>query len=588
MRWLFLSLTFALSVSLADALELKIDSPKTGEAIHQALNTIAAAPEGSGPHRLLLGPCTYRLQRPLTLGAAHAQLTIVAETPGTVVISGGIDVVDWTVSESGIWEAAWEAESHGAPTELFAENDRRTRARTPNAGYFRVAETAEDRRTGFTWEASEAWVAPLEPTTTELVFLHDWSISRVPLRSLEAKTRSLAVQAPIGCSADHYAIDHFEKHPRFFLEGDVAFLDAAGEWAWDVEGSQLLYRPHPGETPDTFSATVPVLDKLLTVRGDAASRVNGLRFEGLSFRHVKWAIPPGGYAEGQAGIHEIRPELKSAPDAWKGAGREMVPAAMTVEWADDVVFENCHFASFGGSGLWFGEGCRGGQVLRSHVEDVSANGLMIGAIRDEEDASRIATDMRIEDCLVERCGARFFGGVGIWAGFTRDSQIAWNEVRDLPYTGISAGWRWNPTPTAARGITIERNHIHTVMQKLSDGAGIYTLGFHPDSVIRGNRIHGVPLNAGRAGSNGIFMDQGSKGFLVTDNLIYEIATSPIRFNQASTNVIRGNGVTTRDDIPVLKITSNTRKEDITDADNRVLDPVALEKQIDGWKAGRRP
>jgi hypothetical protein len=57
------------------------------------------------------------------------------------------------------------------------------------------------------------------------------------------------------------------------------------------------------------------------------------------------------------------------------------------------------------------------------------------------------------------------------------------------------------------------------VQVLSDGGGIYTLGCQPGTQLRGNLIHDVPLNAGRAESNGMFLDEGSDGITIQGNAI---------------------------------------------------------------------
>jgi len=74
------------------------------------------------------------------------------------------------------------------------------------------------------------------------------------------------------------------------------------------------------------------------------------------------------------------------------------------------------------------------------------------------------------------------------------------------------------------------------MKMLADGGAIYTLGYQPGTVLRGNLLHDVYRSAfahGGAPNNGIFFDQGSKGFLVEDNIIYNTSGEPIRFNQTS-------------------------------------------------------
>jgi hypothetical protein len=68
------------------------------------------------------------------------------------------------------------------------------------------------------------------------------------------------------------------------------------------------------------------------------------------------------------------------------------------------------------------------------------------------------------------------------------------------------------------------------------------LGFQPGSIIRGNLLHGVRIGGfagGQICNNGIFFDEGSKGFLIEDNVIYDVDQSPgarntaIRFNRSS-------------------------------------------------------
>jgi hypothetical protein len=74
------------------------------------------------------------------------------------------------------------------------------------------------------------------------------------------------------------------------------------------------------------------------------------------------------------------------------------------------------------------------------------------------------------------------------------------------------------------------------MMVLADGGCIYTLGFQPGTVLRGNHLHGAhrsAFTAGGAPNNGMFIDEGSKGFLIEGNLIHDNSGEPVRFNQCS-------------------------------------------------------
>ena len=155
---------------------------------------------------------------------------------------------------------------------------------------------------------------------------------------------------------------------------------------------------------------------------------------------------------------------------------------------------------------------------------------MLGGPKTE---NLVPRDNRIANNHVHATGVEYMGAIGIWVGFAQRALVAHNEVHDTPYTGISLGWQWNPQPTPCKQNTVEWNHIHDVMKNLGDGGGIYTLGFQPGTVIRGNHIHDVRRSryAQAAPNNGMFIDEGSKGFLFERNVIYRTAHQAVRHNQ---------------------------------------------------------
>ena len=147
---------------------------------------------------------------------------------------------------------------------------------------------------------------------------------------------------------------------------------------------------------------------------------------------------------------------------------------------------------------------------------------------------------------------------------------------------------WTPEPTPCRENTIHANHIHKVLTILSDGGGIYSLGLQPGSSITGNLIHDVRVNAGRAESNGMFLDEGTRELLIENNLIYQIARSPLRFHKAyHPNWVRKNVLVCSEDIPAIRYNS-TKESAILKTDNLILqqsteaDRIRLEELIREW------
>lgn len=164
------------------------------------------------------------------------------------------------------------------------------------------------------------------------------------------------------------------------------------------------------------------------------------------------------------------------------------------------------------------------------VHDVGGNGIMVGG---PNDSARVTRGNLLVDNRVRHCGVELYGALGIWVGFAARTTVTHNEVHDLPYSGISVGWQWNSEPTVCRGNRIEYNHVYAVMQQLADGGGIYTLGYQPGTVLRGNLIHDIRRSrfAQGAPNNGFFIDEGSKGFLIEANTIYDVADEAVRHNQ---------------------------------------------------------
>lgn len=545
------------------------------KSLVEARDRVRELSRGQGDHFVILRNGRHELSKPLNLderdGGMNGTRVVWKAFPGEVArISGGRVIEGWSQAANGIWTAhvpkIWNFR------ELFVNGKRRVRARFPDQGYLRIAKAGDDRRTWFLF--NEGDLPEIKGVSSlELVFLHDWSISRVGIKSINHGTKRVDLTDGVGCSADHYAMDHFEKQPRYFLENSKQFLNQPGEWYLDPEAELLFYKPMPGEDVSKAEVIAPWSSGIIQAAGKGAP-IRNLEFEGLVFEHSHFEIPETGYVEGQASYYEIRGSNQNS-----GMKRVFTPAAIHLTHAEDCRFSNCEIRHTGGGGIWIGERTRFCSVERSRIHDTSGNGVMLGEDRTRRIGNQIWHDAAPEqistgnwliDSEVHHVGQQFYGSVGVWVGITRETLVDRNHIHDLPYTGVSIGWRWDARPTGAADNSVSWNHIHDIMLKLSDGGGIYSLGHQPGSRMLGNRIHGVRVNAGRAESNGMFLDQGTSELLIAGNTIHDIARSPLRFHQASTNYVERNTLVTKKGVPHIRF-NNTRPERILEADNVVLE-----------------
>ncbi len=492
------------------------------------------------PVRVWLRGGTYELRAPLVFdardsGTEACPVTYAAQRGEDVVLSGGRRITGWKKEGNGPWTVDLPGVRAGDWffRQLVVNDRRATRARWPEKdGVLRIAGVADEVRQ-FTFNQPLP-AASLASQDAELVVYENWSVTRGLVTASSAT--QLTTATSMGWIGHGDATTASPGKPAY-IEHARAFLDSPGEWFLDRPAGVLRYLPREGESPDGVAAAAPALKTILALAGTKADPVRNVRFEGIRFEHTDFALPAIGYNEIQAAHFGTTTKERT----------HVQPVAVECVYAEGCRFERCRFAHLGGSGIGLGPGCRRNAVIGCAIEDIGGAGVMVGwrgagrltggdegmLDADWEDPSDAPAGNEIAHCHIRQCGADSRGAVGIFVAFSSDSRIAHNRIHDLPYTGISVGYRWNTTPTSQARCLVERNHIFDVMKTLADGGGIYTLGFQPGTVLRGNHIHDVHRSAfahGGAPNNGFFIDEGSKGFLFESNVVHDTSGEPVRFN----------------------------------------------------------
>lgn len=491
--------------------------------------------------RVVLHGGTYALEAPLVFtpadsGSATHAITYEAAAGDTVVISGGRPITQWKPAG----DSKWTAELAGVKSgrwffrQLVVNDRRAVRARWPDEdGQLHLA-TVGDGVKSFTFDQ------PLPPENlggqdAELVVYENWSVSRALVTSSDA--RQLATATAIGWIG-HGDMTTASPGKPAFIEHARAALDRPGEWFLDRRAGLLTYLARPGENPARTLVVAPVLTQLVKVAGTKEKPVRNVRFVGLRFEHTDFALPATGYSEIQAAHFGPSTTLPT----------QVQPVAIECAYAEEIRFERCRLAHLNNSGIGFGPGCRRNTVVGCAIEDIGGSGVMVGwrgtgqleggaegtLDADWADPADAPTGNTVANCVIRRCGADSRGAVGVFVAFSADTRVAHNVIHDLPYTGVSVGYRWNTTPTSQVRCVVEYNRIYDVMRTLADGGGVYTLGFQPGTVLRGNLIHDVHRSAyahGGAPNNGFFVDEGSKGFLFQSNVVHRTSGEAVRFNQ---------------------------------------------------------
>ncbi|MHB9131012.1 MAG: LamG-like jellyroll fold domain-containing protein [Armatimonadota bacterium] len=481
------------------------------------------------PVTVHIGTGTYQLPVPLAFGpedtgTGEFPVTYAADPGTTVVISGGRRISGWKRGEGDCWAADVPSVKNGGWyfRQLFIDGRRVMRARTPNAEevppYWQIRgdnPTPDLARLTLTF-APQLVADWQQAGDAEIVAFGSWETFRRRLQSTHHATNSIELAPPF-IAKEKYPWSYPTANTWCYLENAREFLDQPGEWYLDRQRGQLTYQALPGEDLTRASVMAPVLSKLIEVAGTPDKPVRNLHFRGLQFAFTDWALPRGGYQGIQANHYREATGLR-------------ISAAIQFMHAESCSVEDGVLTQLGGVGVEIGQGCKSVVIQGNRFEDIGATGVMVGGPNDEKLSPK---EISVTNNLIRRCAIDYQGGVGVWVGFAEGARVEHNTLHHLPYTGISVGWAWGSQPTACKRNSISYNHIHHVTQRLADGGGIYTLGYQPDTVLCGNLIHDVERSryAQGAPNNGIFLDEGSKGFLIEDNTIYNTTGDPVRHNQ---------------------------------------------------------
>ncbi len=543
-------------------------APCSVPAAQAAVRSLNAAM--SGDIEVELSGGVYRLPAPLRFTAADSgnngyRVVWRAAPSARPVLSGARAVTGWSVADAGknIWQA--NVGTGIESRQLYVDGAIATRART------------QVNRSLFTWtnagmtfsNSSLNYLNNLaNKNRVEVESVNSFTDRYSPVQSISGNTITMQQPAWNNNTFGYDTLSAPHRAGPFYLANAYEFLDAPGEWYINPGTGALYYIPLAGQNMSTVSVELPVTQSLVNVGGTYDAPAHDITFTGITFTGTSWLGPSSnqGYVDQQTGAFMAGDwnwpanrltscqngcqQFEATRPHW-----HQMPGAVQVSAARAITFSDSAFLNLGQTAIGIGNdanahasgvglGASDITVTRSEIARSSAGGVVVGGVRADahhpSDQRMTNRNITVSNNRIHDLGVEYRGNVSVLTTYVTTTNVANNEIYNMPYSGLSIGYGWGSndaggsnhyanrglynfqpryaTPTTASGNKLTNNYVHDVMQQMNDGGCIYTLGWNPSAVISGNYC--LRTN----GYFGTYFDEGSKYYTSTNNVFSNTGT----------------------------------------------------------------
>jgi len=457
-----------------------------------------------------------------------ALLTFAAYPGEEPVVSGGIPVTGWKRPKMAPAELpssaagkVWVADMPETLENFYTLYDAEGRLNRARDDGFAPTKPGDRRNLHFPEGSLRNW-KNISDVEIQIRPSRAWVINMLPLESVD-ESKGIA-RTRVSATYDMSTLPPYllnilgDTAASAWVENVLDELDEPGEWVVNTRTRKIYLWPSdpaPGGAPRGILA--PTTTELIRVEGEidydgpTDKPVRGIAFSGLTFSHAdRWAWKSDEGRVGWGMQHD-----------WDMFDRPT--ALLRFRGAEECQVTNSRFVASGGSGLRMDLHAQRNRVINSEFTHLGEAGILLAGYGPGKKDANHHND--VVNNHIHHFSEITWHSPGVWAWQSGHNHIANNYVHHAGYSGILAtgrvrpdsregneggrtvrhdeiaqsakenmnyayeGWKRRAPYLHARHNVVEYNEITHLVQRLSDGNGIYVSGTGTGNIVRYNFLH---------------------------------------------------------------------------------------------------
>ncbi|WP_314584846.1 carbohydrate-binding protein [Paenibacillus terrigena] len=390
----------------------------------------------------------------------------------------------------------------------------------------------------------------------------DWMTDTIPIASINTSTRTLNYKTDPNNRAAYRPKYMTGSDARYFLQGNLGFLDQPGEYYFNKKTGYLYYYPlaDSGNINDQ-DIVIPAVEKIIDIKGASrTSMVSHITFSGLEFKDTNF---PDYYSygwnwgDGGAGVGYYPPEAAGSTQpsySEQSERKEFQVGVITLSNTNNITISQSHIKNAGMFGIELYLANQYTNINNSLIEYTGHGGINIEGgypgVGGDANGNGYSNHNTVTNTMIHDIGQLVGQTSGVTINNSGYNTLSHLEIYNTPRRGIflTAGYSRNggtPFPNGDANFNIMKDmyshhntfeyiYLHDSQQDGGDDGAFFACYLYRGSTnYKPNYINQMLID--RVGANpsmrdiapnGMNLDMGASGFEVSNLKI----VNPQHFN----------------------------------------------------------